>query len=200
MENSKILTESQKSKLPGLAKRSGAGKSQNLIACLTIILFAVILRLIPHPPNVAPIAAMALFGGAYLNKKYAIAVPIAALFISDLVIGFHNGMPFVYGSFLLIGLIGLWLQKRRNFNFILGATLFSSLLFFIITNFGVWLVGDIYPQTIDGLIRCFYLAIPFFRNTVIGDLIFVGLFFGSFEVILKFSKATLYGYLYKNRG
>ncbi len=175
MENSKILTETQKSKL----------KSQNLIACFTIILFAVILRLIPHPPNVAPIAAMALFGGAYLNKKYALVVPLLALFASDIFIGFYGGMPFVYGSFLLIGLIGLWLQKKRNFNFILGATLFSSLLFFIITNFGVWLMGDIYPQTLGGLIRCFYLAIPFFRNTVIGDLIFVGLFFGSFELALR---------------
>lgn len=191
MENSKILTESQKSKL----------KSQNLIACLVIILFGVLLRLIPHPPNMAPIAAMALFGGAYLNKKYALIVPLIALFVSDTLIGFHSTMPFVYGSFILIGLVGIWLQKRKSLQLIIGSTIFSSILFFIITNFGVWLIGDIYPQTIEGLIRCFYLALPFFRNTVIGDLIFVGLFFGSFELVLRLLQGFVYGRknLYKNR-
>ncbi len=168
---------------------------------VAIILFALLLRLIPHPPNFAPIAAMALFGGAYLNKKYALIVPLVALFVSDIVIGFHSTMPFVYGSFILIGLIGIWLQKRKSLQFVFGSTIFSSILFFVITNFGVWSVGDLYPRTLDGLIRSYYLALPFFRNTVIGDLIFVGLFFGSFELALRLLQRNLYGRknLYKNR-
>lgn len=178
MENSKILN------------------IEKLILPVVVIFFGVVLRLIPHPANVAPIAAMALFGGFYLGKKYALIVPLIALFASDILIGFHSTMPFVYASFLLIGLIGLWLQKRKSLNLVLGATLFSSFLFFLITNFGVWSVGDLYPRTLDGLIKCFYLALPFFRNTVVGDLIFVGLFFGSFELALRVSKRLFYGYLH----
>jgi len=183
MENSKLL-DIEKIALP-----------------VAIIMFAVILRLVPHPPNFAPIAAMALFGGAYLSKKYALIVPLIALFVSDIVIGFHSTMPFVYVSFILIGFIGLWLRKRRSLKWILGTTLSSSLLFFVITNFGVWAVGDLYPLTIDGLTRSYYLALPFFRNTIIGDLIFVGLFFGSFELVLRLLQRNLYGRknLYKNR-
>ncbi|MBI4097882.1 MAG: hypothetical protein HY426_02475 [Candidatus Levybacteria bacterium] len=167
MENSKILN------------------IEKIILPLVIIAFGVLLRLIPHPPNFAPIGAMALFGGAYLSKKYALIIPLIALFASDIVIGLHSTMPFVYLSFILIGLLGIWLKKRKNLPSVIGSAIFSSILFFVITNFGVWLVGNLYPRTLDGLIRCFYLALPFFRNTVIGDLIYVGLFFGSFELALR---------------
>src|ERR1700733_8993168 len=98
-------------------------KLQKLISVLLIIIFAVVLRLLPHPPNVAPIAAMALFGGAYLNKKYALVVPLIALFISDIFLGFYSGMIFVYGSFFLTGLIGLWLQRHMSFRNIVLASL-----------------------------------------------------------------------------
>lgn len=159
------------------------------------MLFAVILRLIPHPPNIAPIAAMALFGGAYLDKRYALLIPLAALFISDFFIGFHNTMLFVYGSFLVAGLMGIWLQKHKTIPNTIGATLISSLLFFLITNFGVWLVGGLYPKTFQGLVDAYFYAIPFFRNTIIGDLFYVGLFFGSYELVLR-----TYENLHANRG
>ncbi len=181
MENSKILN------------------IEKILLPTIVIFFGAILRLVPHPANIAPIAAIALFGGAYLNKKYALIIPLVALFLSDIVIGFYSAMPFVYGSFLLMGFIGLWLRKRKSLNLVIGATLVSSFLFFAITNFGVWVVGNIYPQTFEGLIRCYYLALPFFRNTIIGDLIFVTLFFGSFELALRISKRFNYGYLYKDR-
>ncbi len=181
MENSKILN------------------IERILLPTIVIFFGAILRLVPHPANVAPIAAMALFGGAYLNKKYALIVPLITLFLSDIFIGFHSTMPFVYGSFILIGLIGLWLQKRKSSQLVLGTTLVSSFVFFVITNLGVWLVGDIYPQTLQGLIKCFYLALPFFRNTIIGDFLFVGVLFGSFELVLRISKRFNYGYLYKDR-
>jgi len=155
---------------------------KRLISPFIIILFAVILRILPHPPNFAPIAAMALFGGAYINKKYALIVPLAAMFVSDIFLGFHPGMLFVYGSFLIIGLIGMWLKNKGNAKIVFGAALFSSFIFFAITNFGVWLAGGLYPRTVDGFIQCYLYAMPFFRNTIIGDLFYVGIFFGCYEL------------------
>lgn len=157
----------------------------NTLSALFIIVFAVVLRLVPHPPNFAPIGAMALFGGVYLNKKYALVVPIAAMFVSDMLIGFHRTMGFVYGSFLLTGLIGLWIKNHKRVGYIVGASLMSSVLFFLITNFGVWLTGSLYPKTFDGFMQCYLLAVPFFRNTLIGDLFYTALFFGAYEVILE---------------
>lgn len=153
---------------------------------IAIIFFAVVLRLLPHPPNFAPIAAIALFGGTYLDKKYALMVPLLVMLISDFFLGLHQTMAFVYGSFLLIGLIGLWLKKHKNLKKILLATISSSILFFIITNFGVWLVWDFYPKNLTGLLQSYFLALPFFRNTLLGDLFYTGLFFGSYELLLWF--------------
>jgi hypothetical protein len=155
-----------------------------------IVLVAVLIRFLPHPANVAPIAAMALFGGAYLNKKYAVILPLIAMLISDLFLGFHNTMPFVYGSFLLTGMIGMVLKKHNNFKWIFGGTLLSSVLFFIITNFGVWLMnmGNMYPQNLIGLAQCYVMAIPFFRNTLAGDLFYTVMMFGGYEMICRFYK------------
>lgn len=160
-------------------------KMRVLLNPLLIIIFSVILRLIPHPANFAPIAGMALFGGVYLNKRYALIVPLLAMVISDFFLGFHNTILFVYGSFLLIGLIGLWIKKHKSVQSIIFASLASSILFFVITNFGVWLVGSLYPKTVQGLILCYAYALPFFRNTLVGDLFYTGLFFGSYEIVVK---------------
>lgn len=159
------------------------------------IISALVLRLLPHIPNIAPIAAMALFGGVYLNKKYALVVPLVVLFISDLFLGFY-GVPmlFVYSSFFLTGLIGLWLKKHKTPLTIITASLFSSLLFFFITNFGVWLSGGLYPATISGLADCYFMAIPFFRNTLIGDLFYNGLFFIAYEITLRYLKNRTAGF------
>lgn len=166
---------------------------KRLINPFLIILFAVALRLLPHLPNFAPIAGMALFGGVYLNKKYALIVPLVAMFVSDIFIGFHSGMPFVYGSFLIIGLLGIWLRNNKKVKMIILATFSSSFIFFIITNFGVWLSGGLYPKTIDGLIQCYFYALPFFRNTIMGDMFYTGLFFGSYELLryLLFKKSIV---------
>lgn len=149
-----------------------------------IILFAVVMRLLPHPPNVAPIGAMALFGGVYLNKKYALLVPLIALFISDIFLGFYPEIIFVYGSFFMIGLIGLWLRKHKTFRNVIFASIGSSILFFIITNFGVWLMSTLYDKSFSGLLETYIMGLPFFRNTLLGDLGYVGIFFGSYEYIL----------------
>lgn len=150
---------------------------------LTFLVFvAAAVRLIPHPPNFAPIAAIALFGGAYFNKKsFAFAVPLAAMFITDAIIGFHSSMWIVYVSFAVIVLIGMVLLKKVSVKNVIAASVTASLSFFIMTNFGVWAFGTMYPKNIAGLIECYIAAIPFIQNTLIGDLFYSGIIFGIYE-------------------
>jgi hypothetical protein len=157
---------------------------KKIIIGSSVILLAVLLRLLPHPPNMAPIAAIALIGGVYLDRRFALLIPFAALIISDAIIGFHSTIPFVYGSFLATGLIGMWLQSHKKIVFIAGGTLLSSIIFFIVTNFGVWLTGSgwYYPKTLGGLAECYTLAIPFFRNSLLGDIGYTAVLFGFFEL------------------
>jgi len=158
---------------------------KKIIYPLFIIIIAILTRLLPHPPNFSPIAAIALFGGVYFNKKYALIIPLIILFISDIFLGFHSTIPFVYGSFLITGLIGLWLKNHQDFKSILFGTLLSSVLFFLITNFGVWLVGSLYVKNMTGLAQSYFMAIPFFRYSILGDLFYTGIFFGSYQTIFS---------------
>jgi len=156
-----------------------------LLAILVAILGASALRLIPHPPNFTPIGAMALFSGAYLGRRgvLAFAAPLGAMLLSDAVIGFHSGMPFVYGSIAAIVVIGwLALQSKSPIR-VVGAALVSSVLFFLVTNLGTWAVSGMYPLTASGLAACYVAAIPFFQNTVVGDLVYCGLLFGGFALL-----------------
>ncbi len=148
---------------------------------LVILIFsAAAARLVPHPPNFAPIGAMALFGGAcFADKRWAFAVPLAAMLVSDLVLGFHRLMPVVYGSFVLIVCVGFWLRKRRALVPIGAAAMSSSLLFFAATNIGVWALGSLYPKTWQGLVACYVAAVPFFWNTLLGDLFYSAVLFGG---------------------
>lgn len=159
----------------------------NLVNILMVVGTAVILRLLPHAPNFAPIGALALFGGAYLNGIFAFVVPLSAMFVSDLFLGFHNTMFFVYGSFILIGLLGLWLKNHKSAGNVILASLSSSVLFFLLTNFGVWLVSGMYQKTASGLMESYFMALPFFRNTLLGDLFYTGVFFGGYEVLKAFT-------------
>lgn len=155
-----------------------------LVALISIVLAAAATRLIPHPPNMTSIAAVALFGGAYFqDRRLAFAVPLAALFLSDLVLGLYDGMLIVYVSFALIVGAGLWLRPRRQPALIAGAALFSAVLFFVLTNFGVWAFGHLYPKTSTGLVACYVAALPFFRNSIEGDLIYTLLLFGGFAAL-----------------
>lgn len=151
---------------------------------LTLMVFAAAFaRLIPHPPNFAPIAAMALFGGAYFNKKWAaFLVPISAMFITDLILGFHETMWAVYLSFALIVTLGMLMIKQKKVGNIFFASVTASVMFFIITNFGVWLSTPYYVKTGAGLAACFTAAIPFFHQTLLSDLFFVTILFGLFEL------------------
>ena len=141
------------------------------------------LRLVPHPPNFSPIDAMALFSGAYLGRRaLAFVAPLAALLLSDIVLGFYHGMATVYATVALIVVIGWWLSSRRTPLRIGAAAVASAVLFFVITNFGMWLFSGFYPLTGAGLAACYVAAIPFFQNTVAGDLFYTVLLFGGFAV------------------
>jgi hypothetical protein len=152
---------------------------------LTLMVFAAaFVRLIPHPPNFAPVAAMALFGGAYFTKKWAaFLVPITAMFVTDLFLGFHPTMWAVYLSFVLIVMIGMLMIKQKKVTNIFFASVTASVLFFIITNFGVWLSTPYYAKTGTGLIACYTAAIPFFHQTFLSDLFFVAILFGLLEIL-----------------
>jgi hypothetical protein len=151
-----------------------------------MIFLAAASRLIPHPPNFTPLAAMALFGGAYISdKRLAFGLPLAALLLSDAVLGFYRDMIWVYGSFALIVWLGLQLQSRRRLLPIAGAALASSVLFFVITNFGFIISDDLYPRTLEGLAIGYVAAIPFFQNTIAGDLVYTALLFGGFAIVEK---------------
>lgn len=155
------------------------------LTLLAITLAAASTRLLPHPPNFAPIAAMALFGGCHFTSKpAAFGIPLTAMVLSDLVLGygFHPVLPFVYGSFTLVVCLGLWVRQRRTPLTIGGAALTASALFFVVTNFGVWLLNDLYPMTLEGLVRCYVMAIPFFRNTLAGDAVYTLVLFGGFAL------------------
>jgi hypothetical protein len=157
----------------------------NFIVAVLLIIFAAFSRLIPHPANFAPIAAIALFSGVYLDKKYFLIIPAAAMLLSDIFLGFHSMMIWVYGSFAVIALLGLWLKSHKNIGYIFGTTLVSSVIFFIITNFGVWISG-FYEYSFNGLVECYTLAIPFFRNSVAGDLFYAAVMFGIYELISRY--------------
>jgi hypothetical protein len=145
-----------------------------LIVALFII--GLVSRLTPHLPNFTPIVAIALFSGAYLNKKYAIWLALGLYIITDLIIGLHETVLFTWSSIILITVIGASLKKKKITN-ILGYTLLSSILFFVVTNFGVWLWGW-YPRTFQGLIQCYVAAIPFFRTSILANLVYAGALFG----------------------
>lgn len=148
-----------------------------------MILAATASRLVPHPPNFSPIAAIALFGGAsFESKRAAFLVPLAGLFLSDLVLGFHVITPVVYGSFALIVCIGFWVRRRRSVGRIAGAAVVGAVLFFILSNFGVWAICHLYPKTPDGLAECYVAAIPFFSNSLLSNLLYSALLFTGLKI------------------
>lgn len=153
-----------------------------LIIALTLISFAVISRILPHPANFTPIAAVALFGGAILPRRWAVSLPLVAMIISDLVIGLHPLVMFTWGSFAAIALISSYRFKKISTSNVLYGSLGASILFYVVSNFGVWAEGRLYALTLEGLAQCYINALPFFRNTLAGDMVYAGLLFGAYAL------------------
>ncbi|MGP0064214.1 MAG: DUF6580 family putative transport protein [Isosphaeraceae bacterium] len=162
--------------------------NKRLIVLIVVVAAAALARLLPHPPNVTPIAAMALFGGACLtSRRMAYLVPMAAMLLSDLVLGFtHYGFskllasqPVVYACILATTAIGQLIQDRRSVWQVGTAPFAGSLLFYLVTNFAYWATMNMYPMTWAGLLECYTAAIPYFRNSLSGDFAFTAILFGG---------------------
>ena len=154
-----------------------------LLAFCAVVMGAVFMRILPHPPNIAPIAALALFCGITVPNWRGFALPIIVMVLSDIFLGFHATIPFVYGSFMLIVGIGYLLRKNKSPRNIILGSLIGSILFFFVSNFGVWMTSPMYEKTFSGLLHCYEMGIPFFRNTVIGDLLYTGIFFIGYRYL-----------------
>lgn len=181
--------------------------SNNYIAIVLMAIVAIASRLLPHPPNMTAVMAVALFAGARItNTKLAMALPLLIMILSDIFLGFHSSQLVVYGCILAVSVLGLSLRNSTSFTKPLAMSFIGSLFFFLVTNFAVWLGGTMYPMTLEGLFLCYAAALPFyttdsfqfvnssqlvfgsfFANGVIGDLFFTGVLFGLFELSKKFS-------------
>ena len=156
-------------------------KNKNILFITLFITVVALMRLIPHPPNFVPITAIAIFAGVkFDNIILAYAVPISIMLISDFFIGFSSISLFVYLAFILITTYSYLIK-----NYSIKNILLSSIIFFIITNFGVWFLPGGYPNNIEGLILCYTAAIPFFTNSILADLLFSALLYYGFEKIEK---------------
>ncbi|MDB5644053.1 MAG: hypothetical protein JWN07_3370 [Hyphomicrobiales bacterium] len=147
--------------------------------------FAAMTRLLPHPPNFTAVTAMALFAGAQIaDRRLALLVPLVAMFLTDLVLGLHTGMLLVYLCVALVVGLGSLAGPRLSPR-LAGASIASSVLFFAVTNFGVWAMDGLYPMTLAGLGACYVAAIPFFQNGLAGDLFFTAVLFGGYELLRR---------------
>jgi len=147
------------------------------------VALGALLRVLPHLPNFTPIGALALFGSAHGSKRFALLVPLGAMALSDLWLGGHATLPFVYAAFVLIALLGMYLFRDGvTPTRAVGGSLAASMILFVVSNFGVWATGTLYPRTLEGLVTCYAMALPFLRNTLLGDLFYVGVLFGGYEL------------------
>ena len=153
---------------------------------ILFVFFAALLRVLPHPPNFAPVTALALFSGVYFSNRYlAIIVPILAMTLSDIVLGFYSISYWVYGSFILVTVFGMVAKSIK-----IKSIFISSLIFFFFSNLGVWILG--YPKTLEGFILCYTLAIPFLTYSLLGDLFFSLVLKKSFNYVENRWLTTVY--------
>lgn len=157
-------------------------RRQYLVA-LGLLAFGIGLRVLPHPANFAPLTAVAIFGGAKLPKRYAVAVAVTAAVVTDFVFGFYNIVPIVWGCYAVMALMSHRLLRAPGMWRGVWVTFMNSSFFFMVTNFAVWAFGGLYAHTAAGLAQCYALAIPFFRNSLLGDFIYTASLFGLSAVV-----------------
>lgn len=168
---------------------------KSFVILSAFILLAALSRLLPHATNFTPVGAIALFGAAYFtNKKWALIIPLTALWISDLLLNnimyssyyegfawFTGGFLYIYGAFAMVVVLGYYLLKKITIGRVLGGAIGASVIFYVISNFGVWISSPMYPLTFEGFIACYVAAIPFFHYTLAGNIIYSAALFGAFE-------------------
>lgn len=161
-------------------------KEKHFFWVVGLILLAAFSRLIPHPPNFTPVLAIAIFSGATLNRKVlAWTIPVLSMLLTDFILGFHPAMWAVYLSLFLMTAMGFTLKEKTTALRVGGVALSGATLFFVLTNFAVWLGNPAYPQNLAGLSACFVAAIPFFHHTLISTFAYVGILFGLLSLVTK---------------
>lgn len=182
---------------PSASRPAHTGFAPGPWVLVTMIVAAAMTRLLPHPPNFSPVEAIALFGGAYFaSRAWALAVPLAAMLLSDIALaaamggtyGFGNYFAstsfwLVYGCIAFLALLGCGLRGKVSGPRVLAYSLVGSLLFFLVTNIGAWLGSPMYPQNGAGLMAAYAAGIPFFQWTVLGTLCYAALLFGGFALL-----------------
>ncbi|MCQ2375907.1 MAG: hypothetical protein MJ069_08430 [Salinivirgaceae bacterium] len=167
----------------------------NFFVALLMVVLAIASRFVPHPMGFAPIVATSLFGAAYFTKHWqAYTIPLVAMWISDLLLNnlvysyvfdgfvlFYDGCFFTYLSFVIIALAGSSVLTKVTIGRVVLSSLAASVVFFLLSNFGTWYSTSMYPSTFSGLIACYTAGLPFFKNALIGDLVYCGIMFGAFE-------------------
>ena len=157
---------------------------------ILLIAVGICSRLFAHMPQFTAILAVAMFGGMYLKPRQALIIPVALMMATDFILGFHDTMVFTWGSMLAVSLIGLWLKERKSFGTVLAGSIASSLLFFVVTNFGAW-TSPLYPHTWAGLRECYIMAIPFFRSTLLSTVAYSLVLYVGYEWGLKRFKNSI---------
>jgi hypothetical protein len=167
--------------------------SRDLALVLFLIGFDVIARILPHAPSVSPVAASALFAAVVLRRPLlALLVPLAAMPLGDLVLGFYDWrvMAVVYAALTLPAVIGMLARRARLSRAVLPSVLGCSLIFFVTTNFAVWAFSGIYSRDMAGLVQCYIAGLPFLKYTVAGDLFWAAVLFGGAFLVHRLSART----------
>jgi hypothetical protein len=163
------------------------------IAILTV---GILSRLFTPYPNFNPVIALAIFSGVYIkNKKLALLLPLLLMFISDLFLGFHSTIAFTWVGIVLVSMVGVYIREKKSVKSIFAASLASAVIFYVISNAGVWLMDAMYPMTWAGLAECFAMALPFFRMTLMSAFIYAFILFGVYELIAARVKTTRFAHV-----
>ena len=160
-------------------------KKTAFIIGVILVTLGVASRFLPHLWNVTPLTAILLFSSTYLGLRYSLIIFFSTIIVTDIFIGFYEWqiMLAVYGSFVLASLLGSVIKKYKTPTTILFCSLGSSILFFVVTNYAVWQFSGMYEHSIVGILECFTLALPFFKNSLFGDLFYTGVIFGAYEAV-----------------
>ncbi len=150
-----------------------------------ILIVGILSRVVLHIPNFSPVYALALFSGVYLDKRLSLVLPVILLMATDLILGVYPDAPFTWVGMAAIAALGWMLREKRTVTNTLGVSLLAAVVFFVISNFGVWAVGGLYPATLQGLTDCYVMAIPFFRNALISTVVYSVILVLGYERFLK---------------
>lgn len=174
-----------------MKRNTNGNETSALVIALSLVTAGVLLRVLPHPDNFTPVAAVALFAGFALPPALALTVPLAVLIASDLVIGAHDLFWLTWAAFAAVTCLGFWVRKNPSITRIAAGSVAGSVFFFAVSNFGVFLWGGLYARTWQGLAECFVMAVPFFRNTLAGDLFFSAVIFGVYALARRATPAAV---------